>query len=94
MCFKNCLVSIVHIQVDLGSIFSCKLYEMGFSKFNERLLTLNHLFKCSNMIIISLIKSVWLQLVTIILVLSANRTRHGMDPCGMPCLILPHSEDI
>jgi hypothetical protein len=36
-----------------------------FSKFNERLLTLNHLFKYLNMVVMSLIKSLELELVTI-----------------------------
>jgi hypothetical protein len=63
---------------------------MGFSKFNERLLSLNHLFKYLNMIIMSLTKSVGLELVTIILVPSANRT--GLDlsltKSGMPLMDL------
>jgi hypothetical protein len=82
------------------------------SKFSERLLALNHVFKYSNMVVMSLIKSVGLELVTIILVSSVKRTgldlsltKFGksfiyrrkskgpsMDPCGTPCLILPHFE--
>jgi hypothetical protein len=43
------------------------------SKFNERLLALNHLFKYSNTVVMSLIKYVGLKLVTNMLVSSANR---------------------
>jgi uncharacterized protein (DUF486 family) len=50
---------------------------MGLSKFSERLLALNHLFKYSNTVVMSLIISVGLELVTIMLVLSANRI--GLD---------------
>jgi hypothetical protein len=39
--------------------------------------SLNHLFKYSNMVVTSLIKSVELELVTLILVSSANRI--GLD---------------
>jgi hypothetical protein len=42
------------------------------SKFSESLLALNHLFKDSNSIFISLLKSLRLELVIIILELSAN----------------------
>jgi hypothetical protein len=65
MCFKNCLISIAYIQVNLVSIFICKLY--------ERLLALNHLFKYSNMVVMSLIQSVGLELVPIIPLTFANR---------------------
>jgi hypothetical protein len=75
MCFKNCFVNVAYIQVNLGSIFSCKLYEMVFffSKFNKRLLSLNHLSEYLNTVVMSLIKSVGLDLVIIILVSYTNR---------------------
>jgi hypothetical protein len=48
-----------------------------FAKFNERLFSLNRLFKYSNTVIMSLIKSVGLEFVIIILASSANRI--GLD---------------
>jgi hypothetical protein len=57
----------------MGSIFSCKLYEICFSKFNERLLDLNHLFIYSNTVIMSIIKFVGLELVPIMLVSTVNK---------------------
>jgi hypothetical protein len=47
------------------------------SEFNERLLVPDHLFKHSNTVVMSLRKSVGLELVTIILVSSENRI--GLD---------------
>jgi hypothetical protein len=43
------------------------------SKFSERPLAVNHIFKNPNMVVMSLLKSVGLELVTIIPVSSANR---------------------
>jgi hypothetical protein len=50
---------------------------VSFPKFNERLLAQNHLFKYSNTVVMSLLKSMGLELVTIILALSAKRI--GLD---------------
>jgi hypothetical protein len=75
MCFKNSF-SVAYIQVNLGSIFISWM-RWVLSKFNEILLTLNHLFKYMNTVVMSLITSVGLVLVTIIPVSSANRI--GLD---------------
>jgi hypothetical protein len=74
MRFKNYFDSVVYIQVNLGPFLVVNCMRWVFLKFNERLLALNHLFKYSNMVIMSLIKSVGLEFVTIILVSSANKT--------------------
>jgi hypothetical protein len=47
------------------------------SKFSERLLAVNHLFKYSNVIFVSFIKSAVLDFVTVILVSSVNKI--GLD---------------
>jgi uncharacterized protein (DUF486 family) len=77
MCFKICFVSLAYIQINLGSILVLNCIRQVLSKFNETLLALNHLFKYSNTVVMSLITSVGLELITIILVLSANRI--GLD---------------
>jgi uncharacterized protein (DUF486 family) len=57
----------------LGYILIVNFMRWVLSKFNERLLAPNHLFKYSKKIVMSLIKSVGLELVAIILESFANR---------------------
>jgi hypothetical protein len=73
MCFKNCFISVAYIQFNLGPFLVVNCMRWIFSEFNERLLALNHLFQYSNMVVMSLIKSVGFEMVTIILVLSAKK---------------------
>jgi hypothetical protein len=64
ICFKNCFVSVAYVQVNWGPFLVVYCMKWVLLKFSERLLALNHLFKCSNTVIMSLIKSVGLELVT------------------------------
>jgi hypothetical protein len=92
MQFKNCFISTAYTQVNFVSIFSCKLYEVLFffnlMKGKKILLALDHLFKYSNKVVMSLIKFVGLELVTIMLVSSS------MDPCGKAYHIFPLFEAV
>jgi predicted DNA-binding ribbon-helix-helix protein len=73
MCFKTSFVSVAYVQVNLSSFLIVNCMKWVLSACNERLLTLNHLFKYSDTVIMPLTKFVRLECVTIILVSSANK---------------------